>query len=150
VVGGSDRQLLRHITERPVRFLLFFEDSPPGGAVPRLWRWMTRPGFRHVWAGEPHGNVLIAINSAAYGTEFMLLGPQELTARAISRVLVVDGWTPARYYCRGILTCVTLVKSLLGIRAFWVQTPWGLYSYLTRRPRRGRLRAHEVKVDGSE
>jgi hypothetical protein len=33
----------------------------------------------------------------------------------------------------GPITCVEIVKVALGIRAFWVRTPWQLFQYLKRR-----------------
>ena len=36
-----------------------------------------------------------------------------------------------------IINCVEIVKSLLGIRAFWVWTPYQLYKYLKRGNKNG-------------
>jgi hypothetical protein len=38
-----------------------------------------------------------------------------------------------RFIFRGWMTCVTVVKHFLGIRAAWVMTPKQLYNYLERR-----------------
>jgi len=38
------------------------------------------------------------------------------------------------------MSCVEITKSLLGIRAAWVVTPWQLYKYLTGGNRHGRQR----------
>ena len=31
-----------------------------------------------------------------------------------------------------VFNCVEVVKALLGVRAFWVFTPWQLYKHLTK------------------
>jgi len=33
----------------------------------------------------------------------------------------------------GPFTCVDTAKAVLGIRAFWVRTPWQLYRYIQKR-----------------
>lgn len=33
----------------------------------------------------------------------------------------------------GPITCVEMAKACLGIRSFWVRTPWQLYKYLNKR-----------------
>lgn len=43
---------------------------------------------------------------------------------------------PRRPFAPAPLTCVTVVKRLLGIHAAWVWTPWQLYAHLTA-PERG-------------
>lgn len=33
----------------------------------------------------------------------------------------------------GPMSCVEIAKAALGIRAFWIRTPWQLYQYLSKR-----------------
>jgi len=38
-----------------------------------------------------------------------------------------------KFMFRGIMTCVNIIKHLIGVRAFWIVTPKKLYNYLRRK-----------------
>ena len=97
-----------------------------------LLRLLCRPGFRHCFAYtqladacclvmDPRSNgldVTIRDTSAFPGVGHVAPAHQHFQR----------GWRP-----RGLFTCVTAVKHLLGIRAWWIITPHQLYRYLQRR-----------------
>lgn len=99
----------------------------------RLLQWLLdavcRPGFRHcfAYADLPHEMVLV-LDARANGLEAAVhLAPtfRGLTHTVRAKPCFQRGWRP-----RGLLTCVTVVKHLLGIRAWWILTPHQLYRYL--------------------
>jgi len=56
----------------------------------------------------------------------------EITAKHNVIVQYVEAWRKPRYRVRSIFapwTCVEAMKSLLGIRAWWVITPYQLFKY---------------------
>lgn len=42
-------------------------------------------------------------------------------------------WSVRSWFDLGPTTCVEAVKWALGIRSFWVRTPWQLYRYINKR-----------------
>ncbi len=113
----------------------------------RWWdRWL-KPGFNHVyamrWDGfnwlivNPRSDYLQVENSAV--CDHTLRDVAIGKATAVMGVLceVPEGTLRSRFFA-GPVTCVEVLKSLLGIRAFFVFTPWQLYKYA--RSRRGTIR----------
>ena len=122
---------------REVSVLVVFADAPEK----RLLR-ILKPGFRHCF-------VLV---SGVRAGEWICLDPQSHRVRCESWCYspIFD---PAAYY-RGLghhciwarypasiahkvrfgpMSCVELVKRLLGISAIWIITPWQLYRHLQQR-----------------
>ncbi len=105
------------------------------------WLRPLKPGFRHCFAvlDRPQGWLLcdplkdrIELGVLDVPASFDL---PRFYAEQGHRVLL--GRTPADRPGRiplGIapLTCVVVVKRLLGVRAPWVHTPWQLFRHLTR------------------
>ena len=129
-----DQWVSQSTSEREVSVLVVFADAPE-----KRFLGMLKPGFRHCF-------VLV---SGLRAGEWICLDPQ-------SHRVKCESWCyspifdPAAYY-RGIghhciwahypqivtrkvrfgpMSCVELVKRLLGISAFWIVTPWQLYRYL--------------------
>ncbi|MBC05951.1 hypothetical protein [Thalassospira sp.] len=123
-------------TGREVSVLVVFADAPEK----RLLR-VLKPGFRHCF-------VLV---SGVRAGEWICLDPQSHRVRCESWCYspIFD---PAAYY-RGLgyhciwarypasisrkvqfgpMSCVELVKRLLGISAIWIITPWQLYRHLQK------------------
>ncbi|NTU49599.1 MAG: hypothetical protein HGA59_09555 [Chlorobiaceae bacterium] len=49
------------------------------------------------------------------------------------KIIVVDAPEERKPRLYGVYTCVTVIKSLLYVRAWWVITPKQLYNHLTRK-----------------
>jgi hypothetical protein len=116
-------------------YYIAFGDSK----VKHFWDVFTRQGYRHCcafkWDGynwiliDPLGQCL-DINIMPYNSE-----------DDVPQLFKQNGWTVIRYkknikpkfIFRGILTCVTVCKQVLGIKACWVVTPWQLHNYIQRR-----------------
>ena len=111
----------------------------PFAATPAAW-WQRplRPGFRHVFAVRAEGGdrTLLADHAGGRLVLEVLAVPlmEALTnMRRELRALILaanEPTTPDRPRLRGPMTCVELVKSLLGVRAWWVLTPRHLWRHL--------------------
>jgi len=132
-----DRWADQSASGHEVTVLVVFADAPEK----RLLR-VLKPGFRHCF-------VLV---SGVRAGEWICLDPQSHRVRCESWCYspIFD---PAAYY-RGLgyhciwarypasitrkvrfgpMSCVELIKRLLGISAFWIITPWQLYRHLQQR-----------------
>lgn len=105
----------------------------------RLW-WLRllKPGFRHCFALLGGNGHWVLIDPGAAVTHVGVWPhadapdlPQRLADAGFTllpaplrRHDTPAGWAP--------FTCVEAVKRLLGLRAPWVMTPWGLYRHLSR------------------
>jgi hypothetical protein len=101
---------------------------------------MLKPPFQHVYLIQKSqgGAFWIIVDPKASHTEMNLLPVSEyphvrLLCESNDVILPVktiikpdDRWT----FC--IINCVEIVKSFLGIRAFWVWTPKQLYNYILK------------------
>lgn len=114
----------------------------------RFWRLFTRRGWRHVFI------VLPAYRSASLGGEVIsqVINPilhcveadvffnhpaklaQEALKEGATAVIKIriDRTFKRDYVPRGLFTCVTVVKAILGIAAWYVWTPEHLARYLLR------------------
>lgn len=116
-----------------------------------LWdrvRWLTSEGFRHCWAFHavwyPDKGLLSdrysmkhEVTSRRTDIAVWWASPDEVAASFLDLEEVtdilrvrVDIDREIGYIPRGMLTCVSGTKSLLGVRAWWVLTPKQLYRYL--------------------
>lgn len=117
------------------------------------WLRKLKPGFRHCFVAIQHGSAWVICDSLKTHMELTLLdapgafslgnfyadrGHHVLLGRmASSRPRTGISLTP--------LTCVTVAKRLLGVRAPRVWTPWQLFCHLVRaQPRRWRLFSPET------
>lgn len=104
------------------------------------WLWPLRRGFRHCFVVLRAGPLWLACEPLVDRIELDALAlPPDFDLAAFyvdqgHRVLL--GQRPPRRPRRPLapapLTCVTVVKRLLGIDARWVWTPWQLYAHLAR------------------
>jgi hypothetical protein len=100
-------------------------------------RSLTR-GFRHCFVALQHGPAWLVCDSLKSHMELTLLDLPEsfdlarYYARQGHRVLVgrIESQRPRPAVEFAPLTCVSVAKRLLAIRAAWVWTPWQLFSYL--------------------
>lgn len=103
------------------------------------WDRFLEPGFGHVYAIRWDGWNWIIVNprldtvlvdTSAYSYYSL----RDLVIGEATEVLSVTAQVPIGRlrspWHVGPITCVELVKGLLGIRAFWVRTPRQLYRYM--------------------
>lgn len=104
-----------------------YYDSP--GQIERYWH-IFKKGFRHVavtlhtHAGDVHVDPRMAYIDVRRGTSKF----GEVLQRVQARVPL--GSPPWAILAPG--TCVSVVKACLGIRAWWVLTPYQLYKYIAK------------------
>lgn len=118
----------------PAAAMVFFDDvKKPRGLV----RWL-KPDFRHcfVATSDPAGgwNVLEACQHQTFVSYFetdnlVALFTRHAPARSYVETRVHAAPPRAPLVLRPH-TCVETVKAVLGIRAWWVLTPWQLYRHL--------------------
>jgi hypothetical protein len=121
--------------ERVHVWYVVFEDE---AVLPCYARPFVRDGFRHVYAmravkkrGRPRA---LIVNQVAQGL-LVDVCRQRVEDCALAEldagrtVVQVAGRLQPRYTLR-VTSCVGVVKSLLGIHAWHVWTPWQLYKYL--------------------
>lgn len=102
------------------------------------WTRLLKPGFQHVIAYRVIAGywLLFQPRKDFLDVEFTTY-PSYLTINEIvpegAKVLRVTAWREQkrmRYpWIIGSVTCVEMIKALLGIRAFFLWTPWQLYRY---------------------
>lgn len=132
----SDRWVAQSASGREVSVLVVFADAPEKRVLKFL-----KPGFRHCF-------VLV---SGVRAGEWIFLDPQSHRVRCESWCYspIFD---PCSYYRSighhciwasypqsvaqkiriGPMSCVELVKRLLGLSGFWIVTPWQLYRHLQK------------------
>ena len=114
----------------------------------RPWDIFSPPGFQHVWVFKQiyYPKPRLTANKYAIKFEWLTNGMHmdvwwahpvdvakyflnEPQTTSILRYTVEK--TPLLgYNPRGIMTCVSTVKPLLGLRAWWVMTPYQLWNHL--------------------
>ena len=119
-----------------MRALAVFHGAGRGWAVALFCS--HRPGFRHCFAALETEAGWIRVDALAHCTRveavavrgFDLAGfyrKQGLTAVALELREPLRRDLPPAWF-----SCVESAKRLLGIRAWWVWTPWQLYCHLAR------------------
>lgn len=117
-----------------------FVDLDPKAALrrSRFWRWL-KPGFRHVeiWKFIPPG-AWIRLDTAIEHIDIEVgIAPPWLAQRHLNPTCVPVQRTVSNKYFRepffmGPVTCVELSKAVLGVRNFFVRTPYQLYRFLRK------------------
>lgn len=123
-------------TKQVVEWAIVFMDSKY--RVP-IFYWL-QPGFKHVFAMKksPGGEFWMVIDPLRSHTDVLLIPGREKTARDYAGedavILTVKAKIdPAKpRWTIGLVDCVEVVKSLVGIRSHFVHTPYQLYRYLRR------------------
>jgi hypothetical protein len=112
------------------------------------WLRTLKPGFRHCFVALQHGSAWLICDSLKSHMELTLVHPPEAFDLAQYYVdqghRVLLGRTALLVPRTGVsiapLTCVTIAKRLLGVRAPRVWTPWQLFCHLANaQPGRWRL-----------
>lgn len=106
----------------------------------RWWRIFTRRGWRHVYVVIPAYYPEPSLTAVAYSqiinfwtdhvrTDVVFQSPKAVCEAALREgatcviMLPIDQRFTGRYLPRGLLTCVSMIKALLSINAWWVWTP---------------------------
>lgn len=99
-----------------------------------------RPAFRHVFVAVNDGSDWIVVDARAHFTvvERLFVGPDYDLAtfyRAEGfRVIETTAAEPAKRALAPIwFSCVETAKRVLGLRSWWIWTPYQLYRHLRRR-----------------
>lgn len=125
--------LLDTIGRHPVDWWLVYSDMDDRS------HWLARflrPGFQHVLALRRDGRVWIAIHPHFSFVDVQIIRedltpwqmyPQATTIQHVT-AMRVNAYSLGELHI-GPLTCVEVMKSLLGIRAWRVRTPWQLHQH---------------------
>jgi hypothetical protein len=132
------------------------------------WLRLLRPGFRHVLVAlrDPDGGWVL-VNPLSHQMRVDRLAPMEppdlaswFHSQGHTVLPTMTRRAPRREAPWAPMTCVEVVKRLLGLHARWVWTPWALYRHVlreeARRPARGGsagrllLRQTEREGDGGD
>ncbi len=115
---------------------LVFRDLPDWRSRSPFWR-LLKPGFQHVEAWRCDRGIWIRVDPAyeMVVVEALEAPPHELLDPALNlTILRVQRLVPKDKlrdpFTFGPATCVEAVKSLIGLRAPFVRTPWQLYKAL--------------------
>lgn len=97
-----------------------------------------RRGFQHVKAVRRDGRIWVGVFSTFSFVDVQVIRSDETPWQMFPGATIqhVVSMRRAEYamgkFHVGPLTCVDVVKSLLGIRSWWVRTPWQLYQHCRR------------------
>ena len=103
-----------------------------------FWDVFTCQGFRHCFAFRWDGFNWILVDPLSSWLEIQVMpyGPKDnvpvLMEQLGNRVCYVKRSRRNKVIFRGMMTCVSTIKHLLGIRRFWVVTPRQLFKQLTK------------------
>lgn len=126
---------MAELVENEIDWIIVFSDKERL----HLWDLFTSKGFRHCfalrWDGfnwvlvDPLGSWL-EVQVMPYGIDENV--PQKMLDLG-HKLLYVRKNRSFRIILRGPMTCVNIMKHLIGLRAFWIITPKQLYNYLKRK-----------------
>ena len=125
----------RHLVSRSLgKFYFVYEDKPEG----MWWQKLLKKGYKHVFAVHFDGLFWVKMDFTIGYMDYSVLPfdyrdtiKDVLKGRDMT-YQYVEAWRQPRYRVRLLFapwTCVELMKSLLGIRAWYVMTPYQLYKY---------------------
>ena len=121
--------------KQPVFWYVVFQRTCTN-LMPRPLRWLTRNGYRHCYAFRNYNGITLTINHLAQGLILdasPVLAPDcvsVLSKEGAETVVLFAGQLKYCYLQRGVQSCVSVVKSLIGLKAWHVLTPQQLYEYL--------------------
>lgn len=137
-------RMIPNIRQRFTAYVVF-----SGSETRSFWRVFVRRGWRHVqvivpmYYPEPRLTAdvySLVINPVTYAVkiDYFWLNPRKMVDEMLKDgctavievpvdIALKDGYIP-----RGLLTCVSLVKAIIGVRAWYVWTPYHLARYLIR------------------
>jgi hypothetical protein len=128
--------MIEYTTENTTRTWYVIFDKRRGGA--EFWHLFTRKNFDHVWLLTPLSQNILAIKptpSECLIEEWPCTVDQALAylSGSITAVLKFESKYSAfkPYIARGIISCVVMVKYILGVKGFCL-TPLGLHNKLKK------------------
>ena len=103
------------------------------------WLKLLKPNYRHVSVLLPVDDYYIHIDPVKSRIQFRVVTQEEAAAIYDETVYYdiaivqtdVQPLIPVRR-SPAFLNCVELVKNVLGIRKWWIVTPYQLYNYITK------------------
>lgn len=115
----------------------------------RFWRIFTGRYWRHCFVIVPYYFPKPGLNAKVFSqivnpiTFCVKVGVIDMHPQELAKKLLDEGYTAVikvpvdhdyktDYIPRGLLTCVSLVKAIIGVRAWYVWTPKHLARYLVR------------------
>lgn len=116
-----------------------FHDYLHGKRAPAFVHWFTRPGYRHCFIMLPSATNGTVIANQGYNGMILQATAWDVSSCALAchragfTVRRVFNEKKRGYTQRGLITCVSVVKSILGIEDMTVITPYQLDRYLLRR-----------------
>jgi hypothetical protein len=124
------------------------------GIRPSWWDRILRRGFRHCYVLIWDGACWLYVDPTLYRLHVSILDYYQeenplawIDDRDVHVLEVAVEAEPKRMrapWSVGPLTCVEGCKAALGVRSFWLWTPWRLYRYLEKRNVTGK-QAEEVE-----
>lgn len=105
----------------------------------RWYHMFLKKDFGHVYAISHVAGGVLKVDHTIWGTSIIHTNTLSVEqwlelakphATAILEVRVDYGRVPLDYIQRGLLSCVTVLKSIFALRRCRSFTPWGLYKYL--------------------
>ena len=117
----------------------------------RFWAGFTAEGFQHVWlfwgkdVGEPglltpQWTMKFEALATHFDIDLFYLDPPTVAETYINDPMVTDILkinlrlkTTGKFIPRGIISCISSAKSVMGITEWWVLTPKQLYYNLLRK-----------------
>ncbi len=116
-------------------YIVFTDHSDRINLPNRIIRWFTSPGFRHCFLLKSAELGCIALDPYWHGIS---VSWSPLSAERIARdcldkghkVLFLEQNKVREYYLRGFITCVSVIKMMIGIKNWRVITPRQLYDVL--------------------
>jgi len=126
------------VGQSKARYYFVYEDDGT-----RYWYSdFLKPGFKHVTAVKYNGLFWLKMDLSLGWTEFDVLPFDQydtihdvLKDVDYTHLQYVEAWRKPRYRVRSLFapwTCVEAMKSLLGIRACLVTTPYQLYKHMEK------------------
>ena len=106
--------------------------------LPHWWNRYLEPGFRQVHALRRDGRVWVEVKPMAEFADIEIRRTDETPwqlypGHRVQHVVALRATGEIRSpWFMGPLTCVETMKQLLGIREFWLRTPFQLFNYCKR------------------
>jgi len=126
---------MAELVENEIDWIIVFSDKE------RLQPWdlFTSKGYRHCFAIRWDGFNWILIDPLGSWLEVQVMPygiDENVPAKMLElghNLLYVRKSRSNKFIVRGPMTCVNIMKHLIGLKAFWIITPKQLYNYLKRK-----------------
>jgi hypothetical protein len=101
------------------------------------WLRILKRGFRHCMVVFHDGKHWLCIDPLSHMMDMRVIDGERYD---MPKIMAAQGHTVLKTQCRApqkiappdILSCVSIVKRILGIHSFFILTPWQLYKHLKR------------------